>query len=48
MLTLLASLLGFIGSAFPDLIKLFRDTQDRKQELAILDRQMELQKLGQS
>jgi hypothetical protein len=48
MLTLLASLLGFIGSAFPELIKLFRDSQDRKQELAILDRQMELQKLGQS
>ena len=48
MLTLLASLLGLIGSAFPEFIKLFRDSQDRKQELAILDRQMELQKLGHS
>ncbi len=48
MLTLLGSLLGLIGSAFPELIKLFRDTQDRKHELAVLDRQMEVQKLGQS
>jgi len=47
MLTLFASLLGIIGSAFPEFIKLFRDTQDRKHELAILDRQMELQKFGQ-
>jgi hypothetical protein len=45
---LLGSLLGLIGSAFPELIKLFRDTQDRKHELAVMDRQMEVQKLGQS
>jgi len=41
MLTLLGSLLGFVTSAFPDLLGLFRDRQDRKHELAILDRQME-------
>jgi len=46
MLTLLGSLLGFITSAFPELIGLFRDWQDRKHELAILDRQMEQMKLG--
>ena len=48
MLTLLGSLLGFVTSAFPDLLGLFRDRQDRKHELAILNRQMELQKLGHS
>ena len=46
MLTLLGSLLGFVSSAFPDLLGLWRDNQDRKHELAILDRQMEQMKLG--
>ena len=46
MLTLLGSLLGFATSAFPDLLALFRDRQDRMHELAILDRQMEQAKLG--
>ena len=48
MLTLLGSLLGFISSAFPDLLKLWQDRQDRKHELAILDRQMEQMRLGHS
>ena len=46
MLTLLGSLLGFATSAFPDLLALLRDRQDRMHELAILDRQMEQAKLG--
>ena len=46
MLTLLGSLLGFVTSAFPDLLGLFRDGQDRQHELAILDRQLEQMKLG--
>lgn len=46
MLTLLGSLLGFITSAFPQLLELIKDWQDRKHELAFLDRQMEMQKLG--
>jgi len=46
MLTLLGSLLGFISSAFPDLLRLWQDYQDRKHELAILDRQMEQMRLG--
>jgi hypothetical protein len=46
MLTLLGSLLGFITSAFPQLLGLIRDWQDRKHELAILDRQMEMQRQG--
>jgi hypothetical protein len=48
MLTLLGSLLGFVSSAFPDLLKLWQDHQDRRHELAILDRQMEQMKLGHS
>jgi hypothetical protein len=48
MLTLLGSLLGFLGSAFPQLLKLFQEAQDRRHELAILDRQMEVQRQGHS
>ncbi len=48
MLTLIGSLLGFLGSAFPDILKVFRDHQDRKHELAILDRQMEMSKQNHS
>lgn len=29
MIALFSALLGFIGSAFPDFIKLFRDGRDR-------------------
>ena len=46
MTTLLASLLGFISSTFPDLLKLFRDHQDRQHELTILQMQMEQQQQG--
>jgi acyl-coenzyme A synthetase/AMP-(fatty) acid ligase len=48
MLTLLGSLLGFISSTFPDLLNIWKDRADRNHELAILDRQMEAQKLNQS
>ena len=46
MITLLGSLLGFLSAAFPDFLKLFRDAQDRKHELAIPELQMEQEKLG--
>ena len=46
MTTLLASLLGFISATFPDLLKLFRDHQDRQHELTILQMQMEQQQQG--
>lgn len=46
MFTLLGSLLGFFGSALPEIIKLFRDRQNNRQELAIMDRQMEVTKLN--
>lgn len=46
MLTLLGSLLGFTSSAFPDLLKLWQNKQDRKHDLQILDREMEQMRLG--
>lgn len=46
MITLLASLLGFLASAFPDILKLFKGSQDNRQELAIMDKQIEFQKAG--
>lgn len=46
MTTLFASLLGFVASLFPELIKLWREDKDRQHELAILDRQMEQQRQG--
>ena len=46
MITLIGALLGFIGSAFPDILKIWRDSADRKHELAILQMQMEQQKQG--
>lgn len=46
MITLLGSLLGFLSAAFPDFLKLFRDAQDRKHELKILELQMQQQAQG--
>lgn len=46
MVTLLGSLLGFISAAFPDFLKLFKDHQDKKHELVILQMQMEQQRQG--
>lgn len=46
MLALLASLAGGVLGFVPELIKIFRDKQDKKHELAILNLQMEQMKLG--
>jgi len=46
MITLLGSLLGFLSAAFPDFLELFRDAQDRKHELKILELQMQQQAQG--
>lgn len=46
MITILASLLGFLGSAFPKLLNIFQDKQDKAQELAIMQIQMEMAKIG--
>ncbi len=40
MITLLASIAGFVTSIIPELIRFFKDKEDKKHELEILDRQM--------
>lgn len=46
MMTLVGSLLGFLSSAFPEILRTYRDRKDRDHELAVLDRQIEMQKSG--
>lgn len=41
MITILASLAGFISSLLPDLIRLFNDRNDKKHELEILKLQIQ-------
>jgi len=48
MLTALGAIFGFLGSLAPELIKLYKAKEDRKHELAVMDKQMESQKLGLS
>ncbi len=46
MITLLASITGFISSIIPEILKILKDQNDKKHELNILDRQIESHKLG--
>lgn len=46
MITVVSALVGFVSAAFPDLLKLVRDHQDRKHELRILEMQMQQQAQG--
>ena len=39
MITLLASIAGFITSIVPEIIKYFKDINDKKHELDILEKQ---------
>jgi len=48
MITLISTILGFLGAAMPDLFKLFRERADRVHELKILQVQVDLQKQGLS
>ena len=45
MITILGSLIGFAGSALPKVFDMVNDWQDRKHELAMMDRQLEASKL---
>lgn len=40
MVTLLASIVGFISSVIPELFKITSDKQDKKHEIQIMDRQI--------
>lgn len=42
MVTLFATIIGFLSSLVPDGMKMLRDAQDRKHELTILKMQMEM------
>lgn len=46
MITIIGSLIGFAASLFPEVFKLIQNKRDLAHELAILDRQLEAQKLG--
>lgn len=46
MITLLGSLLGFVSSMFPDILKMFRDSADKKHEIVLLKMQMDMQAQG--
>lgn len=46
MITLFASLIGFISSIIPEIIKYFKDLNDKKHELNIFDKQIEYNKMG--
>lgn len=47
MITLLASITGFISSIIPEILKILKDNNDKKHELNILDRQIKNDKLEQ-
>ena len=48
MITLLASMAGFISSLIPEILKYFVDKSDKKHEVQLLEYQMKIQKLGHS
>jgi hypothetical protein len=41
MITLLALIAGFISSIIPEIVKYFKDANDKKNELAILEKQIQ-------
>lgn len=46
MLTLLGSLLGFISSLIPDMLKQFQDRRDKSHEIEVMKLQMENARVG--
>jgi hypothetical protein len=46
MITILGSLLGFLGSAFPEMLKVYRDGRDRQHELKIMSMQFDMMRSG--
>ena len=41
MISLIASIAGFISSIIPEVVKYFKDANDKKHELTILDKQIQ-------
>ncbi|HJD66948.1 MAG TPA: holin family protein [Rickettsia endosymbiont of Bembidion lapponicum] len=48
MITLLAAITGFISSIIPEILKIYKDINDKRHEIDILDRQITNNKLNQS
>ncbi|WP_233418983.1 hypothetical protein [Rickettsia tamurae] len=48
MITLFAAITGFISSIIPEVLKIYKDINDKKHEINILDRQIANKKLNQS
>lgn len=46
MITLFSALVGLISSAIPDMLKMWRDHQDRQHEVTLLTMQMQQQAAG--
>lgn len=46
MITLIGAALGLLGSVVPEFFKFFNSRQDNKHELDVMDKQLELAKLG--
>lgn len=46
MVTLFASLIGFLGSIVPDVFKMINDKRDKRHELEIMDRQILMYEKG--
>lgn len=46
MIAILSAIVGFLSSAFPEVLKYFQDGRDKRHELDILDKQIEMQKQG--
>lgn len=45
MISIIGTIIGFLASAVPEVLKLWKDRADKKHELALLDKQVEVQKV---
>jgi ABC-type cobalamin transport system permease subunit len=45
MLTAISAVIGFLGSIVPTILKFYQQREDRKHELAVMDKQLEAQKV---
>lgn len=45
LITLLGSIIGFLASSVPSILDFFKEKSDKKHELMILEKQIEMQKL---
>lgn len=46
MVAVISIIVGFLGSIVPKLLEVFSDSRDKRHELDIMDRQIEIQRVG--